>query len=411
MNLANPRSHFVFSYFLVFLLCVLCGDSAAQDFTSVHPGVEYAQVEHRIGDDPVKIDLLRLDPSKVRLDVVHAFDRAIGLETTSSMARRKGAIAAINAGFFRLDKSEFAGDAAGVLMIDGELFSESTNRRTAVSIQNTAKYSVVFFNRIDAYLTLSIGERETLKQFSVSGINRSLNKNEAVLYSPAFGPTTLTRETRFEVLLTGCKLGKLIGSFRDTVCKKITAVSGSRNMVIPKDGFVLAIGPDAASPDGDSVLREIEKIYKSGATRGTFRIRRPILLDGGQFTTDRNVDITNGVPRLIRDGKIAISWEEEKAGRAFTFNRHPRTAIAKSKEGKLLLITVDGRQPGVSVGMTLPELAEYLLSIGATDAMNLDGGGSTTMFLDGRVVNKPSDKEGERKVGDAIIVTLRNRKR
>ena len=74
------------------------------------------------------------------------------------------------------------------------------------------------------------------------------------------------------------------------------------------------------------------------------------------------------------------------------------------------MVTVDGRQPGVSVGMTLQELAEYLLSLGATDAMNLDGGGSTTMFLDGRVVNTPSDKEGERKVSDAILVTLRNKK-
>jgi exopolysaccharide biosynthesis protein len=71
------------------------------------------------------------------------------------------------------------------------------------------------------------------------------------------------------------------------------------------------------------------------------------------------------------------------------------------------MISVDGRQPGVSVGMNLNELAEYLLSLGAVDAMNLDGGGSTTMFLDGKVVNTPSDKEGERKVGDAILVTLR----
>ena len=76
-------------------------------------------------------------------------------------------------------------------------------------------------------------------------------------------------------------------------------------------------------------------------------------------------------------------------------------------DGKFLMITVDGREPGVSVGMTLQELAEYLLNLGAVDAMNLDGGGSTTMVLDGKVVNKPSDPTGERKIGDAIVVTLR----
>jgi exopolysaccharide biosynthesis protein len=73
------------------------------------------------------------------------------------------------------------------------------------------------------------------------------------------------------------------------------------------------------------------------------------------------------------------------------------------------MITVDGRSES-SGGMSLYELADYILSLGATEAMNLDGGGSTTMFLDGKVVNTPSDKEGERKVGDAIVVTLRNSK-
>src|SRR5215203_3669553 len=77
---------------LVSLLCVLCGRSFAQDFKSVHPGLEYTHVDHKIGDDPVKINLLRLDPKKVRLDVYHAMDAAIGTETTSSIATRKGAI-------------------------------------------------------------------------------------------------------------------------------------------------------------------------------------------------------------------------------------------------------------------------------------------------------------------------------
>jgi exopolysaccharide biosynthesis protein len=68
------------------------------------------------------------------------------------------------------------------------------------------------------------------------------------------------------------------------------------------------------------------------------------------------------------------------------------------------MVTVDGRQPGTSVGMNLQELAEMLLELGAVDAMNLDGGGSTTMFVGGKVINQPSDKEGERKVSDAILV-------
>ena len=72
--------------------------------------------------------------------------------------------------------------------------------------------------------------------------------------------------------------------------------------------------------------------------------------------------------------------------------------------GKLLLVTVDGRQPGVSAGMTLEMLAEVLLEFGAVDAMNLDGGGSTTMVIHNGIVNRPSDQTGERPVSDAILV-------
>ncbi|MCV4796283.1 phosphodiester glycosidase family protein, partial [Escherichia coli] len=76
---------------------------------------------------------------------------------------------------------------------------------------------------------------------------------------------------------------------------------------------------------------------------------------------------------LLRNGRIHLTWKEEKAAQSFAENRHPRTAIAKFPDGRILLAAVDGRRPGQSVGMTLQELAEYLLSIGVSDAMNLDG--------------------------------------
>ena len=73
----------------------------------------------------------------------------------------------------------------------------------------------------------------------------------------------------------------------------------------------------------------------------------------------------------------------------------------------MLLLVVDGRQPGYSTGMSLTALAELLLEFGAADAINLDGGGSSTMFLDGKVVNKPSDAAGERPVSDVILIKSR----
>ena len=81
-----------FLFFTLCALCALCGITPAQDFKTVHDGVEYAQVVHKLGSDPVKINLLRLDLKKVRLDVHHAMDAAIGTEKTSSLAERQGAV-------------------------------------------------------------------------------------------------------------------------------------------------------------------------------------------------------------------------------------------------------------------------------------------------------------------------------
>jgi len=73
--------------------------------------------------------------------------------------------------------------------------------------------------------------------------------------------------------------------------------------------------------------------------------------------------------------------------------------------GRLLLVTVDGRGPGVSEGLTLTELASLARQLGAREAMNLDGGGSTAMTVDGQLVTHPSDTTGERAVGDAVTIT------
>ncbi len=362
-------------------LCVLCGEIPAQDFKQTHPGVEHAQVEHKIGEDPVKINLLRLDRSNVKLDVIHAGDRAIGLEETSSIARRRNSVAAINAGFFRLDKSVYAGDASGVLMIDQVLLSESTNDRTALFISDVP-ITNIGFGVVTTEHHIEFGGHTV----RVQGINRELQGNDLVVYEKEFGPASI--EGSYAIGIT-------------ILDGKVAAVNRSgKSIATPAKGYFIAATGKFADELASLQIGEPVKY-----TRGPFLFR-----DGRRWPLVFVDDIVGGVPQLIKNGRIDITWEQEKASRAFVFNRHPRTAVAKMKDGKFLMVTVDGRQPGVSVGMTLPELAEYLLSLGAVDAMNLDGGGSTTMVLDGKVVNKPSDPNGERKIGDAIVVTLRKKK-
>ena len=91
----------------------------------------------------------------------------------------------------------------------------------------------------------------------------------------------------------------------------------------------------------------------------------------------------------------------------FVNDRHPRTAVARLSDGRILFVTIDGRQPGVSHGLSLPTLAELLVRHGAAEAINLDGGGSTTLVINNHVANKPPDPTGERPVSDVLLIFRR----
>lgn len=394
----NPR---VLLYILLILFISV--NISPQDFKTVHDGVEYAEVNHRIDSEPVKINLLRLDLTKVRLNVHHAMDVAIGTEKTSSIATRKFAVAAINAGFFRLDKSLFLGESAGVLMIDGGLLSESSNNRTGLQVINNKKKTEINIDRFN--INAWLGSRDSRFQIRLSGINRERKEDELVLYSRDFGLMTPNSSLATDILLGNCRREKREALI---ICTDLSIRDNTAGTPIPASGYVISIGPGDFR-DKQLLLKELSLFQALQNKKKSLFIRYEDQNRKSLVFLDE-VDIVAGVPQLIKDGSIDISWEQEKSSKAFVETRHPRTAVAKMKDGKFLMITVDGRQPGVSVGMNLNELAEYLLGLGAVDAMNLDGGGSTTMFLDGKVVNKPSDKEGERKVGDAILVTLRKNK-
>ncbi len=114
---------------------------------------------------------------------------------------------------------------------------------------------------------------------------------------------------------------------------------------------------------------------------------------------------TGGFPRLVKNGKnIADSDSAEVTSHSFSVVKHPRTGIGFSHDStKLYFITVDGRQESSS-GMSLKEFADLMILQGIYQGINLDGGGSTTMVLNGEVVNNPSDKSGERAVGNALLL-------
>jgi exopolysaccharide biosynthesis protein len=112
-----------------------------------------------------------------------------------------------------------------------------------------------------------------------------------------------------------------------------------------------------------------------------------------------------GGPVLIQNGEIRITNEEERmfVGKAIN-DKHPRTAMGYTKDSKLVILLIQGRFPGIAEGATLTQEARLLKNIGCYKALNLDGGGSSCMLINGKETIKPSDKEGERPVPAVFLI-------
>jgi hypothetical protein len=119
--------------------------------------------------------------------------------------------------------------------------------------------------------------------------------------------------------------------------------------------------------------------------------------------------IVNGAGLLRIAGQTPGNWESAEGLHPVNFinMRHPRTIIGVDRQGFIWLVAIDGRQIERSLGMSFPDLQRLCDRLELTDALNLDGGGSTTMVVKGTVVNKPSDATGPRPVSDAILVSAR----
>jgi Phosphodiester glycosidase len=115
-----------------------------------------------------------------------------------------------------------------------------------------------------------------------------------------------------------------------------------------------------------------------------------------------------GGPVLVQDGKQVITNDEERmfTGKA-RHDRHPRTAMGYTAEGDLIVLVVEGRNKGIAEGASLVHLADMLVDLGCVEALNLDGGGSSCMLINGKQTIKPSDREGQRAVPGVFIIQKR----
>jgi hypothetical protein len=401
-RLASPLS--LVAVFVSLLPCPLRADIVRH---SIAPGIVFEQQTISPPEGPLVVNVVRVDPkapgvkieAALGKDVVLTDDKTRGRETVGELAVRRGAAVAINADFF-----PFTGDPLGIAIRNGELLSEPMPHRVAMAL--TPDGQALFDTLLPVGMVMG-GDRVV---GALDGINRMPAKDEIVLLTPAFGA-----KVRASATMTTVKLASLVGPVR--LGQEHSATVDGVGRTDP-DG---AIPTDGAALVGDGRGAEWLRAHMQPGEQARFRFdlvsnplptgpRRPLPSRAGAFrgkiTKSAWADASQAVgggPWLVRGSKVAVDGPEEGfADGDFTMARHPRTAAGVTASGELLLVTVDGRQ-SFSRGLSLPDLAQLMIRLGAVNAINLDGGGSTSMVVNGLYVNGPSDGE-PRPIATALLV-------
>lgn len=327
---------------------------------------------------PIAVQLLRLDPSRVRLESALANGEIMGTESVPEMAARHQALAAINAGFFAPN-----GDPTGLLQVDGQLVSDTRRARGAVAVSVRDGRTSLLFDLVTATARLRLDTAEGAATVPIAGVDTVRQRGKLMLYTPRYHAHTDTAGKGIEWILDGEPL--MVHERRHD--------AGSS--AIPASGFVLSYGGLEPPPPlddldpGDRVAIEREFATVHGSDPRAWASAAHVI---------------GGAGLLVRDGQPVTDWTEEDLRTGFSTERHPRTMIGAGSSGEIWLVTVDGRNPSRSLGMSFLELQRLAARLQLTHALNLDGGGSTTMVVAGTIVNHPSDAGGARKVSDAILV-------
>jgi hypothetical protein len=340
-------------------------------------GVRYTMIRDARGPFRIRVVTAKLSTVST-FDTVLATDRLPGFETTSSMADRSGALVAINGDYARP-----SGRPVFTFASDGDIAQTPLlwGRNFAVDQSETLAY--IGHPKVTGWAT----ETDTGTVYPVARVNQGApDVDEIARFTRAGGSEEKPPD--------------------ETCVARLFPQEGARfassGTGVEADHLVdrVKCGGRSLRPQGGSIL--------SAPITGDYAPGLGALLPGESMTLGWSLgwpqvaDTIGGNPTLVEDGKII---EHNVTGEDAFFKRHPRTGVGTTPDGKVLLVVVDGRQPGYSVGMNLREFARLFVSLGADRALNLDGGGSTTMVIDGEIVNRPStDGRIERPVSSALVL-------
>ena len=358
-----------------------CGKPIETVLPELQPGLAYTN--QVIASGPISIHVVRVDRSRPasQLRSVHAGNGAFGLANISDHLRglpkvAGRPIAAINGDFYQREGT-YAGDPRGLQLIDGVLVSAPLGMSLWIDRAGEPHVDDV---QSRFQVTWPDGSKAAM------GFNEESAPNRLVLFTPSAGPSTRTRGGREWILApeaSGTASGLPIGA---RMKLRVTEIRDGGNSPIPTHGFVLAAGP--------ALVRRLPTVNTQQVLEVDLSTSVPM---------NDAVSGIGGGPLLVRNHRaVRIEIPDDDAYQFKSMKeRHPRSAVGWNRE-HYFLVTVDGRQKE-SVGMTLEELGEHLAAIGCSEAMNLDGGGSATLWADGRIRNHPSDGS-ERPIANALVI-------
>jgi hypothetical protein len=339
------------------------------------PGVVFTKIKNPKG--PWRIFILSVEPDEAAtLDTVLAGDRLPGFERTSSMAGRSGAIAAVNG-----DYASGTGRPIHTFARDGFLDQKelSWGRNFSLDAPKTTAYV--------GHPTVTAWTQDPVTGLisSIERVNQGLPTfDEIAMYTPSGG--SLERPPKFacSARLYPTERPRLrTGDSGVDSLHTVDKIKCAESRLTKKGGVVIA------TPSVGYRTTEISNLAVGQQLTLSWSLGWPGVLD-----------TIGGNPVIVRNGTIN---EADVTGTTKFHGPNPRTGVGVTAAGQVLLITVDGRRPGYSKGMSLRRFAKLFLEYGATWALNLDGGGSTTVVVDGQIKNRPSDGR-ERLVSSALVV-------
>jgi hypothetical protein len=360
---------------------------------------------------PWVVNVLAVDPARYggTVEAALATDVVPGREPLSALAGRSAALAAVNGGYFVIGAANGTdGDLAGSSVLDGELVSEAVDGRTSLILPDASGAGAAISALSDRLVVTAAGGASR----EVDGLNRVPG---LVRGCGGSGGDVPTERPKHDFTCTDAsELIRFTGVFGSA-----TPAGAGAEAVLDGQGTVLELRETrgGAIPAGGSVVAgtgDAAEWLRLHAAPGTpLEFGAELATETGPLALGPQTAVVNGGPRLVRGGHVDIPayaegfhWPERPEFLyRFGVRRNPRTLAGVTANGRLLLVTVDGRRPGHSVGASFAESAAIMRALGARDAVNLDGGGSTAMTVGSELVTWPSDPAGERPIADALVLT------